>query len=149
MYTDTYPSEGPPCTHAGTHASGYAACTPTPVPHNQDNSSEYHIQIIYTDHLHCLHTPTLLESLKVPRVENLRGSSRGSQAGHSVILFGSFRQVQYVKLCVLSSSHDWCQLGTTWEWFKSVSLQGRSESNHSWTHDFRDPIRSVNRREET
>jgi len=41
---------------------------------------------------------------EVPRVENLRGSSRGSQ--------------------------------------------GRSESNHSWAHDFRDPIRSASRRED-
>eukprot|EP00438_Fugacium_kawagutii_P024113 Skav209066 [mRNA] locus=scaffold760:342758:355899:+ [translate_table: standard] len=47
---------------------------------------------------------TSAENLQVPRVENLRGSSRGSQ--------------------------------------------GRSESNHSWAHDFREPIRSVNRRED-
>ena len=29
-----------------------------------------------------------------------------------------------------------------------MPAQGRSESNHSWAHDFRDPIRSANRRED-
>lgn len=70
----------------------------------------------------------------MPRVENLRGSSRGSQA-----------RVQTTSQFGFEPNRETRALGG---YTDTHFAQGRSESNHSWAHDFRDPIRSASRRED-